>query len=212
MLFVEHSHRHADAIIQADDELRQRYSEFINAISSITDEELIEDFNRRKQEHAARGTRFKSITPSINGLLKERMLAIPGWEAEVDIFNDEEGLIGNTEWRLDFSCDNGLAIEVAFNHGEAIAWNLIKPVLSSELNHVHKALQTRLGVYVCATNELKRAGNIDSASGSFEKVLRYLPPMMNQLTTPMMIIGLEKFDTFIINKRTREVEMIIERV
>ena len=49
MLFVEHSHRHADAIIQADDELRQRYSEFINAISSITDEELIEDFNRRQR-------------------------------------------------------------------------------------------------------------------------------------------------------------------
>jgi predicted component of viral defense system (DUF524 family) len=43
---------------------------------------------------------------------------------------------------------------------------------------------------------MKIAANIDAASGSFEKVLRYLPPMMNQLTIPMMIIGLEPFETF----------------
>ena len=51
---------------------------------------------------------------------------------------------------------------------------------------------------------MKIAANIDSASGSFEKVLRYLPPMMNQLTIPMMIIGLEPFETFKIS-RTAEV-------
>lgn len=45
-------------------------------------------------------------------------------------------------------------------------------------------------------HNMKIAANIDSASGSFEKVLRYLPPMMNQLTIPMMIIGLEPFETF----------------
>ena len=208
MLFIEHAHRYADAIINSDQGLKQRYEEFTGAIKSISDEELISDFNNKRALHLARGTNFKSITPSINDLLKERMLRIPGWEAEVDIFNDQLGLVGNTEWRLDFACNDGLAVEVAFNHGEAIAWNLIKPVLSSELNHVQKALQTKIGVYVCATDALKRAGNIDSASGSYEKVLRYLAPMMNQLTTPLMIIGLKDFDTFRINRTTREVERI----
>ena len=208
MIFIEHAHRYADAIINSDEELKRRYEEFTGAIASITDEEIIADFMMKKEQHAARHTNFKSITPSINDLLKERITRIPGWEAEVDIFNDQEGIVGNTEWRLDFACDNGLAIEVAFNHGVAIAWNLLKPVLSSELNHVQKALQTRLGVYVCATNALKRAGNIDSASGSYEKVLRYLSPMMNQLTTPLMIIGLKEFETFRINSSTREVEML----
>lgn len=94
---------------------------------------------------------------------------------------------------------------MAFNHGEAIAWNLIKPVLASELNHVQKAFQTRLGIYVCATEAMKRAGNIDSASGSFEKVQRYLMPMMNQLTVPMMLIGIDAPQTFYIDKITREV-------
>lgn len=196
MKFIEYSHRHADAIIANDPRLKERYEQFVGALRSISDEELIADFSNKKAEYAARGTSFKSMTPSINGILKERMLAIPGWQAEVDIFNDTTGAIGNTEWRLDFACDNAFCVEVAFNHGEAIAWNLLKPVLSCELNHVQKAVQGQIGIYVCATDNMKIAANIDSASGSFEKVLRYLPPMMNQLTIPMMIIGLESFETF----------------
>ena len=196
MRFIEYSHRHAAAIIAADPALKARYDQFTNALRSISDEELIADFLEKKAEHEARGTSFKSMTPSINSILKSRMLAIDGWQAEVDIFNDENELIGNTEWRLDFACDDAFCIEVAFNHGEAIAWNLLKPVLSCELNHVRKAVQGQIGIYVCATDNMKVSSNIDAASGSYEKVLRYLPPMMNQLTVPMMIIGLEPFETF----------------
>lgn len=54
---------------------------------------------------------------------------IPGWQAEVDIFNDKTDAIGNTEWRLGLACDDAFCVEVAFNHGKAIAWNLLKPVL-----------------------------------------------------------------------------------
>ncbi|MCR4678927.1 MAG: hypothetical protein K5679_09240 [Lachnospiraceae bacterium] len=200
MRFVEFSHRHADAIIASDPALRKRYEQFTNTLRDMSDEELISDFLRKKAEYAERGTSFKSMTPSINSILKERMLAIDGWKAEVDIFNDTTGAIGNTEWRLDFACDNAFCVEVAFNHGEAIAWNLLKPVLSCELNHVEKAVQGQIGIYVCATDRMKIAANIDSASGSYEKVLRYLQPMMNQLTIPMMIIGLEPFETFKISE------------
>lgn len=196
MRFREYSHRHADAIIANNPELKERYEQFVGTLRSISDEELIKDFINRKTEHDNKGTAFKSMAPSINKILKERMLAIPGWKAEVDIFNDTTGAIGNTEWRLDFACDDAFCVEVAFNHGEAIAWNLLKPVLSCELNHVEKAVQGQIGIYVCATDNMKIAANIDSSSGSYEKVLRYLPPMMNQLTIPMMIIGLEPFETF----------------
>lgn len=200
MKFKEYSHRHADAIIANNPELKERYEQFVEVLRNMSDDDLIEDFLTKKAEYAARGTSFKSMTPSINSILKKRMLAIPGWKAEVDIFNDTRGVIGNTEWRLDFACDNAFCVEVAFNHGEAIAWNLLKPVLSCELNHVEKAVQGQIGIYVCATDNMKIAANIDSASGSFEKVLRYLPPMMNQLTVPMIIIGLEPFETFKINE------------
>ena len=43
---------------------------------------------------------------------------------------------------------------------------------------------------------------------SFEKVLRYLPPMMNQLTVSIMVIGLEPFETFRIDKDTKEIVKI----
>ena len=201
MRFIEHSHRHADAIIASDEKLRERYAQLTGAIESISEKELILDYLERKAGNNLKGTNFKSMTPSINSLLKSRMEAIDGWKAEVDIFNDDSDLIGNTEWRLDFACDDALCVEVAFNHGEAIAWNLLKPVLSCELNHVKQAVQGQVGVYVCATDKMKIASNIDPASGSYEKVLRYLPPMMNQLTIPMMIIGLEPFESFKINSK-----------
>ncbi len=205
MRFIKHSHRHAEAIILSDPLLRTRYEQLLETLTNITDEELLEDFRLKKEEHAIRRTSFKSMAPSINSLLKKKLLNIPGWREEVDIFNDTTGSIGNTEWRLDFACDNALCVEVAFNHGEAIAWNLLKPVLACELNHVEKAVQGQVGIYICATDNMKIAANIDNASGSYEKVLRYLPPMMNQLTIPMMIIGLEPFDTFKINDRVEVV-------
>ena len=201
MDFEVWSHRHALSIISQDENLGRRYTEFTNAILSISDQEIKNDFISRRKESKS----LKSITPSINHLLKERLIAIDGWKDEVDIFNDTTGEIGNTEWRLDFACDNAFCVEVAFNHGEAIAWNLLKPVLSCELNHVQKAIQGQIGIYVCATDALKDFGNIDSASGSYEKVLRYLPPMMNQLTVPMVIIGLKPFSSFKICKSTKSI-------
>lgn len=211
MKYKTFSHRHAEAIINSDTDLQRRYNELLDVLDNISDEDLINDFNLLKAEErkriaeGKRITQLKSMTPSINRIVKERMLEYDGWQAEVDIFNDTEGLIGNTEWRLDFACDNALCVEVAFNHGEAIAWNLLKPVLACELNHVQKAIQGQVGIYICATDEMKKSANIDSASGSFEKVLRYLPPMMNQLTVPIMVIGLEPFETFHIDKDTKEI-------
>ena len=96
MKFKCYSHRYADAIIQSDENLKQRYNEFIGVIRGITDQDLREDFLRKKEVHNVRGTSFKSITPSINSLMKERIDRIPGWESAGDIFNDE--VIGNTEW------------------------------------------------------------------------------------------------------------------
>jgi hypothetical protein len=96
-----------------------------------------------------------------------------------------------------------MAVEVAFNHGEAIAWNLMKPVLAAEINQVNTQTEigAGVGVYICATNELKKAGAFDSAVGEYEKVLRYLNPMFGKLTAPLIIVGLEAPETFNIVKR-----------
>jgi hypothetical protein len=184
MDFVTHSFRHAEAILS-----QPGYSvgleDLRGAITDITDEHLIKSFDSHK-------TPAKSLSRDINNLLK-RNLKMRGWEVESAIFQDSE--FDDKRWRLDFAKDK-ISVEVAFNHAEAIAWNLLKPVLASELNHVKKAVQTEIGVVICATAELKRAGQFDSAVGEYEKFLRYLDPLQDVLTVPILLIGLKKPATF----------------
>ena len=184
MEFITHSFRHAEVILNQGD-YRSNYEELVKAIEEISDADIIASFNSWRSP-------AKSISRDINELLKIR-LEKSGWSAESAIFQNPE--FDDKRWRLDFA-KQGISIEVAFNHGEAIAWNLLKPVLASELNHVQKAIQTEIGIVVCATAELKSAGNFDGAVGEFEKFLRYLQPLQDVLTVPMLIIGLKAPKTF----------------
>ena len=54
MRFRTYSHRFADAIIEHDEQLNRRYNEFVGALASITDEELIADFEQRRDAHLRR--------------------------------------------------------------------------------------------------------------------------------------------------------------
>ena len=71
--FRTYSHRFADAIIEHDEQLNRRYNEFVGALASITDEELIADFEQRRDAHLRRNSNFKSMTPSINAILKAKI-------------------------------------------------------------------------------------------------------------------------------------------
>jgi len=181
----------------AESKYKVLWDEIKGVISSITDDDIIRtftDLNKNKK------TANKSIAAAINKLLKERLTA-KGWVAESPIFQDTE--YQDERWRLDFA-KKSISIEVAFNHGEAIAWNLIKPVLASELNHVEKAIQTDLGVIITANADLKEEGGFDSAVGEYEKVLRYLKPFSTILTVPMVIIGLHPPASFNIEHQKGE--------
>jgi len=142
----------------------------------------------------------KSLSPFINGLIKERMLE-KGWIAEPPIFDDEEYLKNpdtgkkTTMFRLDFA-KNEISVEVGFNHTGDVAHNLIKPVLASELNHVKKAITTKIAIIITATNDMKSAGGFDNAIAPMETYIRYLKPYRNFLTAPILIIGLMPPKTF----------------
>ena len=191
-------HRHADQIVKSDLKFKDDYNELIAVIDSISDNDLIEAFNMRKTERP----NIKSLSEPINHILKER-LTLKGWIPESPIFYDK---VYRTlkKWRLDF-VKNNIALEVAFNHGEAIAHNIMKPVLSSELNHVEKDIQTGMGVIICATNDLKKAGNFDGAVGSFEKFIEYFKPYQNLLPTSIVLIGLNSPSSFFIDKDSKEI-------
>lgn len=189
MNFITHSFRHAEVILN-EPLFKSQYEEFINVIHGITEDDII-------LKHESYGLTDinktpKSISKAINELLKER-LEDKDWVSESGIFQQDE-YTGDT-WRLDFA-KKDISIEVAFNHSTVIAWNLIKPVLASELNHVEKSIQTKVGVIITATKEMKKAGGFDGAIGYYEKFLDYLPPLQNLLTVPLLIIGLTPPETF----------------
>ena len=199
MRYRTYDHRHAHNIFTTDPLFMPLYNEIIEVLDSITDEDLISKYNLNLRENK------KSLSETINSLIRER-LEVRGWQVESAIFSDPAYALAkdNKRWRLDFAKEE-ISVEVAFNHGEAIAWNLIKPVLASELNHVAKEIQTSAGVIICATDDLKKAGNFDGAVGSYEKFLRYLEPMQNMLPTPILIMGLEAPESFHIDKTTKQV-------
>lgn len=171
------------------------YTEVIRAIDGISDEDIINAYDNIK-----RGSK-KSLSQPINNLLKQRLEEM-GWRAESPIFDDPDYL--ENSWRLDFAKEE-ISVEVAFNHGSVVSWNLLKPVMASELNHIPKAIQTSAGIIICATQELKKTGNYDSAVGTYDKYLRHLTPMYDILKAPLLIIGLEAPETFYVDGETKQI-------
>jgi len=192
MEYKIHSFRHAEIILENESNYKKVWMELLKAIKSISDEEIIKYYKNSKRK-------AKSISEAINNLLKDKLIAL-NWNEESYIFQDDE-YTGN-RWRLDFAKES-ISVEVAFNHGEAIAWNLIKPVLAGELNHVKKEIDTEIGVIICATKELKDKGGFDGAVGEYEKFLTYLDPLRDVLSIPMAIIGLEAPKSF---------EIVVEKI
>lgn len=186
MKYEIYSHRYATSILERESEFRDNWAEIIEVIEGITDQMIIARFSENHQG------KKKSLSSTINDLFKFA-LKNKGWDAESPIFQSSE--YSENAWRLDFARSN-ISIEVAFNHSGVIAWNLLKPVIASELNHVQKAIQTKIGVVICATNELKIAGNFDSAIGTYEKYIHHLIPLNNQLSVPIALIGLKAPETF----------------
>ena len=200
MKFITTDHNNGLDIVKSNPELGNLWSEIESALSSITDERI--------KAQVPLSNNKMSLSSAINDLIDVE-LKKRGWTAQSAIFQGEK--YKDKRWRLDFSkrVENprkditGMAVEVAFNHGEAIAWNLMKPVLAAEINHVgvQTDIGAGIGIYICATKALKKAGGFDGAVGEYEKVLRYLLPMANKLTRPLIIVGLEAPETFRIVKK-----------
>lgn len=213
MKFQVFSHRHAKQILENTPEYQQLYVDVIEAIENVTEDRLINHF---VQNYELPGKAKKSISESINQILKTELTAT-GWKSEARIFRDAD--FGDGKWRLDFAKstpipesdsraygdvrETGISIEVGFNHSGSIAWNLLKPVLASELNHVEKDIQTSVGIVVTASRALQVAGGFDGAIGVFEDYVSHLVPLRDVLTVPILVIGLEAPDTFRIRHEKR---------
>lgn len=180
------SHRNGAELFASDERLSGLWQEIHVALTNIDDHSIISHFN------SSSGRKAKSISATLNTLIRKELTDF-GWLPESAIFAD--GDFRQSTWRLDFAKDD-VGVEVGFNHGEAVAWNLIKPVLAGELNHVRKAVQARVGIVIAATDDLKEAGGFDGAVGTYERYVQYLKPLQQLLTIPLVVIGLEPPESF----------------
>lgn len=210
MEYEIHSHRHALELLETVPEYKVLWEEVLQAIESVDDEAVISHFKANFE-----GRAVKSISRSINTLL-DNALSGMDWKSQSQIFSESE--YGDHAWRLDFAksfdlpdaegvgtadSKSGISIEVAFNHQGNISWNLIKPVIASEINHVPKAIQTSLGIVIAATEDLKAMGGFDSAVGTYENYISNLLPLRNLLTVPIAVVGLKAFSKFkVIHEKT----------
>lgn len=182
MKYLTTSHRNAEIILEHDNRFLVDWPQVKDIIAGIYDGDIIMAFNKKPKP------RGKSISIALNAIFKER-LVYSGWENQPSIFQ-EPHLKTDSTWRLDFSKPKSISIEVAFNHGGSVAWNLIKPVLASNINLMKRETETEIGIIIAATQVLKVAGGFDNVVGSYQKYVQYLKPMNFQLTSPLMIVGL----------------------
>ena len=204
MKYLLHQHRFGLDIIKSDPELKSLWEDITDTLTAISDARIISEYEQTLNA--------MSISAAINNLIDSDLKAL-GWTPQSAIFQGSE--YESRSWRLDFAKTtkknmdrkSGIAVEVAFNHGEAIAWNLLKPVLAAEINHVgtETDIGVGVGVYICATERLKSAGAFDGAVGEYEKVLRYLSPLFSKLTVPMIIVGLDAPETFRVVKTKNKI-------
>jgi hypothetical protein len=193
-------HRHADLLVNHDNIFSSDYNELINVLIGVTDEDLKQKFITEKTIKIS----TKSLASTINSILKKR-LEDKKWLSEVGLFKEPPYSKKNkSRWRLDFA-KNNISVEVAFNHQEATAHNILKPVLASELNHVKKEVQTKLGIVIVATKEMKKIGNFDGAVGTYESFKEYFKPYNNIITTPIVLIGIKAPKSFKIDKSTKKI-------
>jgi hypothetical protein len=193
MDFVVKDHRFAQSVVEVV--APAEWHELQRIIASITDDDIV-------FAHQQNPPPVKSLSKAINRLIRERLVGA-GWTAEPAIFKNvgKGRAYQDGYWRLDFAKGNMLSVEVAFNHLEAAAWNLLKPCLASELNHVEKEQTTLIGVIVTATEALKQSGGFDSAVGTFEKYVSFLMPLRDLLPPPLLIVGLQPMKKYRLDVR-----------
>ena len=74
------------------------------------------------------------------------------------------------------------------------------------------AKQAGIGVQKSEAQILQARGGFDNAIGTYQKFLDYRPPMMNLLTVPLLIVGLEAPLTFYIDEHQHAPRKKIGRV
>ena len=192
----------AEAMINNDNRLKENFNEILEIIKNVSPEMVLEQFSENLSKKKGNGN-AKSLSVPVNEVLK-REFEKKNWKSEPELFMKDEKH-KYCHFKLDFTKDELFSVEVAFNHGEAIAWNILKPQLCCDNRVDNRETKSEVAVIICPTYKFRTYGNVDSSTGFFEKFLECMEVFKDYATAPFVLIGLEPFEDFKIQKEGREV-------
>lgn len=207
MRFHVSSYRHGFELLQTTGEAAD---ELLSALATLKTTE-IERLRAERQSavraraQATGGRASKAgVQASINAEI-DRLLTGQdrGWRRQVPLFKADMGT-GKGYWTMDFRKEFGPAVgvgvEVTFNHAEALPWTLIRPTLAYQSDDVLDDSRIEAGVVIIGTDHLKGSRSstdglrVDSAVGTYERLLALLPRMKWVVQVPLTVIGLDWAD------------------
>lgn len=157
-----------------------------------------------RAETSGQRPRKAGIQDGLNAEL-DRLLTHPdrAWRPQVALYKADAGS-GKGYWTMDFHKvfpkDLGVGVEVTFNHAEALPWTLVRPALAYQSDDVLPDARIEVGAVIIGTDHLKGSRRdpgglrMDSAVGTYERLLALLPRLKWVIPVPLAIFGLDWAD------------------
>lgn len=183
--------------------------DLVTSLESLTLERIETKRSERQKEYDERAgpggrPRKAGIQDGLNAEL-ERLLthADRAWRSQAALFKADAGTKKGF-WTMDFHKlfpgDIGVGVEVTFNHAEALPWTLVRPALAYQSDDVAPDARIEVGAVVIGTDNLKGSRKegaglrMDSAVGTYERLLTLLPRLKWVIPVPLAIFGLDWAD------------------
>lgn len=168
--------------------------ELVSVVNSLTQNDILEEKLR-----AFKSWREGGKTPPVGGQkvlnsLIESKLKSLGWDSQIYCLGqikDDTGMRSKrlAYWTLDFK-KRDIGVEVSFNNAGVLAQNVLRLSVMSENRDRPKDELIRLGILVCAKDDLKTWSGMDATVLTFESVVKVIPLMNFNIPTPIVVLGL----------------------
>ena len=184
--------------------------DLVTSLESLTIERLASRRSDRQRvlddraQSEGKGHRKAGIQEGLNAEI-ERLLTHPdrAWRSQAALYKADAGS-GKGYWTMDFHKvfprEIGVGVEVTFNHAEALPWTLVRPALAYQSDDVLPEARIEVGAIIIGTDQLKGRRNepgglrMDSAVGTYERLLTLLPRLKWVIPVPLAIFGLDWHD------------------
>lgn len=170
------------------------WNELTDVVASVTEDEILrqklQDFENWKSGGKLPPVGGQKV---LNSLIETKLKAL-GWQSQIyclgEIFDETRKRKQKlTYWTMDFKKDD-IGVEVSFNNAGVLAQNVLRLSVMSENPDRPREELIRLGILVCAHNDLKKWSDMDSTVLTFESVVKVIPLMNFNIPTPIVVLGL----------------------